>query len=151
MDMKKLIVGFVVMAFCAVKSPSMAATKLPTNLCINWQGTSLFNSLAIKNGSGLKTSDGTAKQYSIVGNTNWSGTVTFPVNGSGYIVPGTTVFHGAFSGAYPGASFLVALDLYYDFALNNGILYYHLDDGAAVQEGDVTVITVDCSALPLFF
>jgi hypothetical protein len=147
--MKKLIVGIVIVAFSFINAPVMAASaKVPTNLCLAWSGVGVFTSLAIKNGSNLKTVNGAAKHYTISGNTNWFGE-TSPFSGSGYVVPGTTDFHATISGIYP-SNYPTSLDLYFDLATHNGTIHYNIDNGAGSPgTGAFAVTLANCTVLPL--
>ncbi len=128
--MKKLIVGIVAIACGLIIAPVMAATpKVPSNLCLDWTSFSDTDLLGVKAGPTIKTADGPLKQYVIQGNHAAGSAYSFPVHGSGYVLP-TGIFHATYTGSQVvgtgGTKDVWFFELFYDIVAETGTLHYHI-------------------------
>jgi hypothetical protein len=149
--MKKLLLGITVLAFVLVATSAMAAgLKPPKAVCFTIGG-NIFQ-LGTKAIANVPSSVGTTKMYSVMGSIYIG--QRGPVNGSGYVAPGTTTFHATFSaelGATEGLQTLAAYEWSYDLATQTGVMYnrYDWSDGSITLYGPRSTTVVDCSTLSI--
>jgi hypothetical protein len=150
MTVKKLILGIAALMFIVMNSPAMAGLAVPKNLCLDWTAFSDVNQLLIKSQGTVKSADGPVKMFSIFGHA-FNG-ARLPIVGNGYVVPGTTTFHGTFTGNYRlgGNSFAGNWELFYDIFLQTGTIFFHYDqtNGSKIA-GSSGVVLTTCANLPV--
>ena len=120
--MKKLLLGVTVLAFVLVATSAMAAgPKVPKALCLDWTSYTDYHELVIKSMGAVKTTGGSVKMYTISGYVY--GIASHPVQGSGYVLPGTSTFHATYNGqgTYLGNT-LRTFELFFDLGTNSGTI-----------------------------
>jgi hypothetical protein len=147
---KKLGLGIAALMLLVMNSPAMAAAPaVPKNLCLDWMSFADVTQLLIKSQGTIKTSDGTVKMFSIFGHA-FNG-ARLPIAGNGYVVPGTTTFHGTFTGNFGSANSSVGnWELLFDLLLQTGTIFYHYDSESGSKiSGSSGVVPSNCALLSL--
>lgn len=150
--MKKLFLGFTILAFVLMGSRAMAAgPKVPKSLCFNLVTYAAdHHQLAIKNIGTVPTSSGNVKMYMISGYA-YTGYIG-PVHGSGYVAPGTTILHATYSGKVQTTQHdLESWELFYDLSTNSGPIYVRYDrvNGTTIFTATDSVTMTDCATLSI--
>ena len=144
--MKKLLLGITVLALILFASSAMAQTaKVPKTLCLSFS--SYYQELVLKSMGTISASNGKLKMYSVTGH-NYTG-VHSPIYGSGYVAPGTTIFHATYAKMSTG-HVLSTFELSFDLVNNTGNLYgkWEYEDGS-ISLYDYAVSGTNCSALSI--
>jgi hypothetical protein len=151
--MKKIILGFAALAFIFTITPAMAAgPKPPTALCLDFVLFSDFHQLVIKSMGTVKTSGGVTKMFNITGHA-FGLSPNYSVHGSGYITPGTTVFHASYNGNGRSGTTnnILSWELFFDVAAQTGSIFafFLFDNGTSFTSTALAVVPTDCAALPI--
>jgi len=146
--MKKLFLGIAILSFIVFTTTAMAAApKVPKNLCYTYSTGYYHHQLLLKPMGTVPTSNGNVKMYTIIGN-DFSGGDN-PIHGTGYVEPGTTIFHATLNWLGFTTTYLVAsYELLYNLESKTGNLYYRYDRGnGTIDTYTDTATTVDCKTL----
>jgi hypothetical protein len=149
--MKKLLLGITILAFVVIASSAMAAgLKPPKALCLDWVSYADYHELVIKSMGTVQTTGGPVKMYTISGYVY--GIASHPVQGSGYVTPGTSTFHATYNGqgTYLGNT-LRTFELFFDLGTNSGTINGRYLYGNATEYSSTAngVVSTNCAALPI--
>jgi hypothetical protein len=151
--MKKLLIGIMILALVVFASSAMAqAVKVPKNLCLDYVSFPDYHQLIIKSLGNVATASGNVKMYTIHGYAQ--GLADHPVHGSGYVIPGTTIFHATYNGQgyYDSltSNTLRSWELTFDLATNSGTnksRFDHDNDTIFSDPTGASVVGADCSSM----
>jgi hypothetical protein len=144
--MKKLFAGFILVACVFIASSAIAAgVKVPKTLCLYETSYGWSFQLVIKSQGSMPTANGTVISYSITGHRSSTST-SFPISGSAYVAPGSTILHANFDGQYDGGNrSFSSSELFYNLVTNTGTLQWRFDYASGnINHGSSTVNFIDC-------
>jgi hypothetical protein len=154
--MKRLLIGLMVLVLALSLTGAALAAGPPKSVCLNMVGFEDTLHLLLKPAGVAKASNGNVKMYSITGNQHFGAIYSFPVSGTAYVSPGTTIVQASITGSYRATDELITFveNVQWDYASTTnpvGTVWLRLITDVIVVNFNFPLNLVDCTTDPIPF
>jgi hypothetical protein len=154
--MKRVLIGLMVLTLALSLTGAAYAVTVPKSVCLFMNGWGNTLHLLLKPAGVAKASNGNVKMYSITGNEHFGAAYSFPVTGTAYVSPGTTIVQASITGSFRsgGELYTSVENVQWDYAATTnpvGTVWHRNIPDAVLANQIFTLNLVDCTTDPIPF